>query len=155
MTEPRSFELVDFVLLACQFNIVGPPIEDDEGEGATDDAGAEVDSSRESSGIEVDGARLNVLSIDIDEDANEFVFVLETTVTDPTALYELSVVTGSRFTVPEPLVTTTEAASTLLFISYPYVRELVFSLTSRSPFSGFRLPPLTKRPFWEQPDVAE
>ncbi len=154
MTEPRSFELLEFVLLACDFNIVAPSIEDDEGEGATDDAGAGVDSGPPATGIEVDGARLNVLSIDIDEDADEFVFVPETTVTDPAALYELSVVTGSRFTVPEPSVTTTEAASTLLFISYPYVRELVFSLTSRSPFSGFQLPPLTKRPFWEQPDAA-
>lgn len=137
MSEPRAIELVDFVLLACQFAVIG------------EDGTPDPDEQRgEPPGFEVDGARLHVLSLEEDTAEGEFVFVLQTTLVDPGSPYSLEVITGSRFTVPEPPVTAREAASTLLFISYPYVRELVASITSRSPFQVYRLPPLTKRPVW-------
>lgn len=154
MTDSRSIELVDFVLLACHFSINPSP---DDGDASRNLASGETPSTQmpASPGIEVEGARLNILTIDVEEDENEFVFVLRTTLNDPASPYELSVVTGSRFTVPEPAMSTDDAASTLLFISYPYVREVVFSISSRSPFSGFRLPPLTRRPAWDPSRATE
>jgi hypothetical protein len=149
VTEPRAIELVDFVLLACQFNVHSPGEDEHAATAASEGDNSPTDDEAAAAGIEVDGARLNILAIEVDEDENEFVFVLETTVTEVAAPYRLGIVTGSRFTVPEPPVSANEAASTLLFISYPYVRELVFSITSRSPFTGFRLPPFTRRPSWD------
>lgn len=95
-------------------------------------------------GIEVPGARLRIL--DIGDEAEEFVFILETTITDPTSPYELTVITGSSFTRPDSSLSATDAASTLLFITYPYVRELLASISGRSPFPAFTLAPLTKLP---------
>ena len=155
MTEQRSIELVDFALLGCHFNISPPPEEDAAEEVGEDGASTAEGDAQPSAGIEVEGALLSILTIEVDEEESEFVFVLETTVTDPASPYEFVVVTGSRFTIPEPPVSTDDAASTLLFISYPYVRELIFSLTSRSPFTGFSLPPLTRRPVWDPSRATE
>lgn len=143
---PRTIELVEFALLSCQFHAIGPVREAAEAEPEDTDVDDE-DISQPVPGFEFGGARLNVLSNQVDEQENEFVFVLETTLAAGLP-FELSVVTGSRFTVPDPPVSPDDAAVTLLFITFPYLRELIFSVTSRSPFEGFQLPPLTKRPVW-------
>lgn len=45
-------------------------------------------------------------------------------------------VTGARFEVAnQPELTADDAAPTLFFIAFPYLRELVSSLTARSPVS--------------------
>lgn len=115
-----------------------------EGPSARPEASTAGESAIEKRGIHVEGARLHVVSITEEDD--EFTFILRTRLVEPSVPYELEVITGSSFQTPEPPVTTTEAASTLLFMTYPYIRELVANITGRSPYEPFTLPPLTKLP---------
>jgi hypothetical protein len=149
----RGFELTEFVLLHCEFQLRTTAEQEPKSiESAVSDSDdAEAISDRPSGGIEVPGARLNILRID--ETGDEYLVILQTQITEEASVpYELLIVTGSSFEIPEG-VSTTDAASTLLFITYPYVREVIANITGRSPFQPFTLPPLTKLPA-EQYSVA-
>lgn len=93
--------------------------------------------------LELEGATIHYW---LNQDEDEFVLVLQTTITDITVPYDLEVVTGSRFAVPDPPVTPHAAVQTLIFVSYPYVRETVSNITTRSPYAPFEMPPLIRLP---------
>jgi len=168
----RPVRLNDVVLLACQFEIVGeaaeravsagpagdgprdsaegntpeklnapsepedrPPAEDTEDDGVFRDA------------LEVEGARIDyAVSIQGDGQDEEFVLIVHTVLHEPALPYELELLMGATYDTPEPSATESEAASTLLFMVYPYVRETIFSITGRSPYRAFQLPPLATLP---------
>jgi hypothetical protein len=166
----RALRLSDFRLLACQFEILGDvadraaeasppfgesgrPVAETE---AADDSDSPVvvaeptDVTESASPPENPDRRHEIPGVELDysttEEDDEFVFILRLKVTDPTVPYSLEVVTGSRFEIPDPPVAVQQAEATLLFVSYPYVRELVASITGRSPYQAFELPPLTRLP---------
>lgn len=110
---------------------------------------------RQEPGMEV-AQRVDLPGVSIDytvtEEGEEFVLILQATLSDIALPYELDVVTGSRITIPDPPVSTTEALPTLLFLTYPYLRETVSNFTARSPYPATFLPPLTRLP---HPSVIE
>lgn len=146
-----AFQLDEFVLLACHFAVSEPapdePVpaqESDEGHEPAEDSIAEP--SEPFSEVELPGLNLRYTA-SIDEDDGRFVLIMEATVADPSLPYMLTVVTGSRITRPEDSDVSPEAAAgTLVFMSYPYLREVISSITGRSPYPPFVLPPLTKLP---------
>ena len=134
-------QLVNFSLLSCDFAVVGRAEEEDETESAVPDAPAApveapdeagpVDGDGESSPLTAADAVEGVLELEgvslsyaVTQEEEQFVLILQTTLTDPLAPYELTVVTGSRYTLPDPPASAENAAATLVFISYPYVREI-------------------------------
>jgi hypothetical protein len=153
-----SLRLVEFSLLSCEFAIVErvpedspPSIEPDlppdldaghiaPTEDAIDD---EVPSAAVEGTLELDGVSL---FYSVTEEDEQFALILQTSLTDATSPYEMNIVTGSRYTLPDPPATTAEAAATLVFIAYPYVREIFTNITARSPYRAFMLPPLTRLP---------
>lgn len=169
----RALRLTDFVLLACEFEIIGAAAEraaemtgdqadhgdkdaasrgpgesgDERGDAPTDSE-EEAETEIEDAGpprfiLDLEGARLEYVA---EEEGDEFVLVVQTWVTDAAAPFELYVITGARFDVPEPRVSADDAAGTLLFVTYPYIREVISSISGRSPYESFSLPPLTKLP---------
>jgi hypothetical protein len=120
---------------------------------ADDEAGAERDlvhvetddgdGQKAEGEIELDGVLLRYL-VTVEDD--EFVLILQTWITDVTVSYEMTAVTGSRFSIPDEPTTAEQAAGTLVFITYPYVREIFTNVTARSPYPAFWLPPLTRLP---------
>jgi hypothetical protein len=154
----RALRLTDFVLLGCRFEIVGE-VADRAAEvaprsdtvvsielsepAAGDQTGEGEDSKEDPLGLGIPGLELRYST---SEEDDEFVFVLRLELADPSEPYRLELVTGSRFDIPDPAVTVQQAEATLLFISYPYVRELVSNITGRTPYQQFELPPLTKLP---------
>lgn len=167
----RPVRLNEIVLLACQFEVVGEPAEraalaspsGDGPEGSeaeetpqpTDRAMSEGSPGEESAGddgvfrdgLEVEGARLEyAVSIQGEEPDTEFVLIVRTILEEPALPYELELLMGATYDTPEPAVTQDEVASTLLFMVYPYIREMVFSITGRSPYRAFQLPPFARLP---------
>jgi preprotein translocase subunit SecB len=165
----HALRLSDFRLLACQFEILGDvadraaeanppgesarPVAETQDTDASEDfvsAAVEAADATEPASSANPDRRHEVPGVELDysttEEDDEFVFILRLKVTDPTVPYSLEVVTGSRFEIPDPPVVAQQAEPTLLFVSYPYVRELVASITGRSPYQAFALPPLTRLP---------
>jgi hypothetical protein len=153
-----AFQLEEFVLLACHFSVSEPAPDEEESATAKDgdeghDEGhtlAEEEPREESaeliSEVDLPGLRLRY-SATVDEDDRRFALIMEATIVDSSLPLELTVVTGSRISRPEDLDVTPEAAAgTLVFMSYPYLREVISSITGRSPISPVLLPPLTKLP---------
>jgi hypothetical protein len=163
-----GLELTEFVLLVCDFHVLGempnggvspseePEIRASSGESEPSRVEDESMSQPPSDGmpddsqeadwktLELHGANLRYTAT---AEENEFVLLVHLLLTDPTAPYELNVVTGSRFTAPDdPPVALEEAETTLVFITYPYLREVVSNITSRSPYREFTLRPLTRLP---------
>jgi hypothetical protein len=148
-----DLRLTEFVLLSCNFEF-GPEEEGEE----VDESDERVDEGSESSaaGSDEDAqpsqdepVRLRYQATREDD---EFVFFLDAELLDPTLPFTLQVLTGSRFEIHDAPDLTPEAANaTLLFMTYPYVRELISNITGRSPSPGVILPPLTRLP---HPDVS-
>jgi hypothetical protein len=164
----RAVRLTDVVLLACQFEVVDEAaeraadvtasdeaIEEDDRPGAGE-TNQEFDEPRGEQALEstryfleVEGARLEYVAT---IEGDEFVLIVHTLLNEPAAPYELELITGARYGTPDPPVSPDEAAGTLLFMAYPYIREAVFSITGRSPYQGFLLPALAKLP---HPSITE
>ena len=160
-TGPR---LSDFVLLACHLHIESPQSDEEEERESREPPaleeqpaeGADLRESPESGGSSVSESEETVrYRVDIDEVAMRYtvtheegslIAVIWTELADPTEPLHFEVVTGARFVPPEPPVPLDAIASTLLFIAFPYVREVVMNLTARTPFGTYLLPPLTKLP---------
>ena len=145
-----GLELNEFVLVASNFWVLAEPSEGDgDVAGENDEPEVEVSEPDEASlfgwkTLELEDAELQY-SASREED--EFVLLARLTVNDPSAPYHVEVVTGSRFDVPDdPAVSIEEAEATLIFITYPYIREVVMNLTARSPYREFVLRPLTRLP---------
>lgn len=95
--------------------------------------------------LSLEGVRV-ALTTTLDEGENEFTLITRAWLDDMAAPFELEVVTGSRFDAPDPPVGIDEIEATLLFMTYPYLREVVSNITGRSPYESYSLPPLAKLP---------
>jgi hypothetical protein len=82
-----------------------------------------------------------------ERDGDEFVLRLDASLEDERLPFRLSVSTGARFLiVDEPELTAERAETTLVFMAFPYLRETIWTLTGRSPYPAYAVPPLTKLP---------
>lgn len=76
-----------------------------------------------------------------------FLLRLDATLADDRLPFELTVSAGARFIVVDaPELTAERAQSTLVFMAFPYLREMVWNLTGRSSYPPYALPPLTRLP---------
>jgi hypothetical protein len=145
----------DFVLLGCQFSLASSD-QSSEGEPAVHGEASHGDFG--------EPERLLTLALDdvnlaygASRDGDEFRLVIEASRPDTPISrgFMLAITAGARFETDAPPELTAEfAESTLLFISYPYLRELVFSLTGRSSVGPIRLAPLTRLPAPSMWDVV-
>lgn len=145
-----GLELNDFVLLGSNFWVLAEPSEGS-GDVAAENGEPDVDVSEPDDASTLDWKRLELddaeLLYSASREEDEFVLLAQLTVKEPAAPYHVEVVTGSRFDVPDdPAVSIEEAEATLIFIAYPYIREVVMNLTARSPYREFVLRPLTRLP---------
>jgi hypothetical protein len=157
-----TIRLRSFDLLTCQFRLEdstdeappGPPVDAPPEAVSEPDApvtaGAEDEGDAAVTDLEIAGGDLELEGVSLrywaSVEESDLVLILQTSITDPAAPYHLELVTGSRFDAPDPPVTVEAAAQTLIFISYPYVRETVANITMRSPYLAFQMPPLTRLP---------
>jgi hypothetical protein len=100
------------------------------------------------------------LSSTVEREDDEFILLLRAQLTDERLPFELQLTTGARFALTDlPELTADEARSTLIFMAYPYLRETVSSITARSPYQAYLLPPLTRLPRpevrGEEPPIIE
>jgi hypothetical protein len=147
------FQLQDFVLLQCRYQFAPP---DEEGqanesrEGETeapkpDEAQAESGGSGSSAEEWPGWPTEDVLKLDaaLATDPPYYVLILEGRLDDPRLHFSLEFTVGARFerdhAEEEPAEP--EVRSTLAFMAFPYVRELVASITGRSPTPSYFLPP--------------
>ena len=131
-----GLELTEFVLLICDFHVLSevpngatsPTDESTESEDRVSQEGSEQTRAKGESGgeaqpedttdqesSEADWKTLDLhgatLSYSAGAEENELVLIVQLSLTDPTAPYELNLVTGSRFTAPtEPPVAVEEAS---------------------------------------------
>jgi hypothetical protein len=70
--------------------------------------------------------------------------------------FRLSFEMGFQYSVPESeaLPPVAEIEPTLVWIAFPYMRELIADITGRTPAGQYFLPPLTRLPQPDQPDDA-
>jgi preprotein translocase subunit SecB len=91
------------------------------------------------------------LSVQSSFEENEVVAWIEGKVDDKRVPFRLSFEMAFLYSVPddEELPPPNEIEPTLVWIAFPYMRELIADLTGRSPVAQYFLPPLTRLP---QPD---
>src|SRR5438128_2706117 len=70
-------------------------------------------------------------SVTLEED--EFVLYLQAFIDDAAFPFKLDVLIGARFNAGDDQLPPDRAEKTLVWMSYPYLRELVASITGRSP----------------------
>jgi hypothetical protein len=126
--------LEDVVLLSCRFRF-SPKADDEVGDTEGGDAQGEDEFTYP------DENMLQVRSVlDIEEDAA--LLFLQATLDDERLDFELDVEIGARFSSPEKFDLPREQVErTLVFMVFPYVRELVSNITSRSPAPPYFLRP--------------
>src|SRR5579872_4865320 len=127
-----DLRLVEFVLLNSSFAARGP---------------TEWSSADRGSGGGYPPEEVVQLRVTADRVADEFVMRIEAKLDDDRFPFDLEISVGARFVVSEADELTAERAqSTLLFMVFPYLRETVWSITGRSPYPAYALPPLTRLP---------
>jgi hypothetical protein len=152
-----DIQLEEFVLLKCDFSVTT------DGEELEDDAAGPSDEPAESSGDdyepeefeesfaypEGDFLQLQSGIVERDED-DEYVLFLVAKIDNESFPFTLSVTTGARFVVPADergkRPTADEAHGTLIWLSYPYLRETIAGISGRSPFPPYYIPALTRLP---------
>jgi hypothetical protein len=97
------------------------------------------------------------LSAEVARDGGQLVLFLTASIDDPSFPFRLNVVIGARFDVPDETLEEQRAEGTLVWLCYPYLRELIASITGRSPLPPYYLPGLAKLPHPSVvgPEVAE
>jgi hypothetical protein len=86
------------------------------------------------------------LSSTATREGDQIVMYLQADLDDTAFPFRLSMLLGARFDVPGETLDAEHATSTLVWLCFPYVRELVSSITGRSPLPPYYLPALTKMP---------
>ncbi len=87
------------------------------------------------------------LSSNVERIDDHFLLVMDVGLDDARLPFQLTLQVGARFLVTDDSeLTANRVHSTLIFMSFPYLRETIANLTSRSPFATYALPPLTKLP---------
>jgi hypothetical protein len=82
-----------------------------------------------------------------DEDEDAVVLFITVEINDPETPFRLKAQLGARFRFPEADAHPEgQVRSTLMWMAYPYVRELVATVTSRSPHETYFMPPMTRMP---------
>ena len=79
-------------------------------------------------------------------DGDEFHLYLDALLDDVRLPFRFRCDLGARFTTTETQLAADQVEPTLLWLAYPYLRELVSGLTGRSPLNAYYLPPLTRLP---------
>lgn len=167
-----EIRLDDFVLLSCDFEVwpsrVGAePDEAPEGE-APDEPVEEVEAVAGEAAVSAEPAddedilgyypAGDFLQLDPSswEHEDHYLLALSASLDDPGLPFRLNLTVGSRFFVGQdeegnrPSLEETE--STLVWLSYPYLRETISAITGRSPLLPYYLPAITKLP---HPSVTE
>lgn len=137
-----QIKLTDFVLLASEFR-VWP-----RGLSQTEDGSDEVDYPTDDvAQISASVTRNTATEAADVEGPEEWILYVHLTIDDetfPHFLLHLSV--GARFEIDEMEHDPERAQSTLVWLCYPYIRELVASVSGRSPLPSYYLPALTMMP---------
>lgn len=80
-------------------------------------------------------------------DGEDLILFLRARLDDKQLPFRLEAVVGARFTVEaDSKLTAAEAEPTLVWLCYPYLRELIGSITARSPLPPYFVPLLGKLP---------
>lgn len=154
-----DIRLTDFVLLQSSFEM-WPESPAEAGRLATGqaDEGAVVDAELAEASADGDifvypvGDFAQLWSSVTRED-DVFVLYLRAAIDDEHFPWRLDVLVGARYDVSEETeLALDEVEGTLVWLCYPYLRELIASITSRSPAPQYFLPALSKMP---HPSVLE
>jgi hypothetical protein len=132
--------LRDTVLLRCTFEQRPDP-----------GAAGEADASSEPGGVASDvypDDQLLQLSVETVGDAESLAALIEGKLDDERLPFTLAFEMGFLFSIPEdddaPAIA--EIEPTLVWLAFPYMRELIADLTGRAPIPQYFLPPLTRLP---------
>lgn len=135
-------QLEDVVLLGCEFEMWPQRSEPDESADSSNTEGgasAAVPDAYPTENI----LRWRATSR---RDADELHLYLDGLLDDPRLPFTLRFDVGARYSTEDEDLDAERAQPTLLWLVYPYLRELVSNVTGRSPLEPYYLPPLTRLP---------
>jgi hypothetical protein len=93
-----------------------------------------------------EGDLLSLTPVTVKDDQG-FVLFLKAELNAEELPFQLDVQIGARFVLePNASLTVDEVEQTLVWLSYPYLRELVANITARAPIPQYLLPPLSRLP---------
>lgn len=138
----------ELVLLSCDFE-VWPERESAESEQTAASEGDAPEPAAQDDGFDDEYTTEHILrwrsSASREED--EFFLYMSARLDAPRLPFRLRFDAGARYTTsPEDKTTAEAARPTLVWLVYPFLRELIYNLTSRSPLPPYSLPPLTRLP---------
>jgi hypothetical protein len=133
----------ELVLLRCDFEI-WPDLAKD---AQADPADETEEGEREQYDSEYPAENLLRWKSTASRDGDEFLLLLWARIEAPRLPFRMFFDIGARFaTNPQDQTTAEVARPTLIWLAYPFFRELVYNITSRSPLPPYSLPPLTRLP---------
>ena len=140
----------ELVLLRCDFE-VWPDAEDVEGAetSAEEGEGAPAPEGDGQDRFDSEYPTENLLrwKSTASREGDEYVLLMWARIEAPRLPFRMHFDVGARFvTTPEERNTAEEVRPTLIWLAYPFLRELVHNLTARSPLPPYSLPPLTRLP---------
>lgn len=141
----------ELVLLKCDFEVWPEQAEfNDQPAPATGDDAPEAPESEQQSGQfddEYPTKHLLRWKSTASREGDEFFLYLQARLEAPRFPFRLRFEAGARYaTSPEDRTTAEQAKPTLVWLVYPFLRELIYNITSRSPLPPYSLPPLTRLP---------
>ncbi|HEY1834449.1 MAG TPA: hypothetical protein VGG08_08440 [Solirubrobacteraceae bacterium] len=137
----------ELVLLKCDFEM-WPSRE----EAATDAGGSEAEAEavrrEDTDGVsQYPTDHLLRWKSTVTREGDELFLYMSAKLDTPQLPFRLLFDVGVRYMTSLEEQTTTEALKpTLVWIAYPFLRELVYNLTARTPVPPYALPPLTRLP---------
>lgn len=138
----------ELVLLGCEFHM-WPSVSS-----AADSAEPGVEVVAEDDRFDTEYPADNIMrwKSTASREGDRFLLFIWARIEAPRLPFRLTFDMAARYTTTDDELTAEKARPTLIWLAYPFFRELVYNLTGRSPLEPYALPPLTRLP---QPDEIE
>jgi hypothetical protein len=143
----------ELVLLGCEFELWPKISTEEEPTEAESDPSAEVVVSDEDVyDSEYPSENIIRWKSQASREGDRFLLILWARIEAPRLPFRMTFDIAARYTTTNDELTAEHARPTLIWLAYPFFRELVYNLTGRSPLEPYSLPPLTRLPY---PDEVE
>jgi hypothetical protein len=136
----------ELVLLECEFKMWPSP-QAQEGPEEPETPGTEVADEREER-FDSEYPTENFIrwKSTASREGDRFLLFLSARLEAPRLPFRMTFDIAARYTTTEESLSAERARPTLIWLAYPFLRELVYNITGRSPLEPYALPPLTRLP---------
>jgi hypothetical protein len=138
----------EIVVLGCEFEMWPSPPPDSEADLELGEQSVEVVPAEDEDRFDTEYPSENIIrwKSTASRDGDRMLLLLWARIEAPRLPFRLTFDIAARYITTDEELTAERARPTLIWLAYPFFRELVYNITGRSPLEPYALPPLTRLP---------